>query len=68
VLGDEEACGQRLGEEASTKMLFPMMLMFIAVILIVATPAVLTLTAACDWHVIYIISLYKNLYFLQLLG
>jgi len=35
---------KRLGEEASTKMLFPMMLMFIAVILIVATPAVLTLT------------------------
>lgn len=37
---------KRLGEEASTKMLFPMMLMFIAVILIVATPAVLTLTGS----------------------
>ncbi|HOM03330.1 MAG TPA: type II secretion system F family protein [Acetivibrio sp.] len=35
---------KRLGEEASSKMLFPMMLMFIAVILIVATPAILTLT------------------------
>ncbi|GAE88795.1 type II secretion system F family protein [Acetivibrio straminisolvens] len=34
---------KRLGEEASSKMLFPMMLMFIAVILIVATPAILAL-------------------------
>lgn len=37
---------KRLGEEASSKMLFPMMLMFIAVILIVATPAILTLTSS----------------------
>jgi len=44
VLGDEEACGQKAWRGSSTKMLFPMMLMFIAVILIVATPAVLTLT------------------------
>lgn len=34
---------KRLGEEASTKILFPMMLMFFAVILIVATPAVLSM-------------------------
>lgn len=34
---------KRLGEEASTKMLFPMMLMFLAILLIVATPAVLSL-------------------------
>lgn len=34
---------RRIGEEATTKMLFPMMLMFIAVIIIVATPAVLSL-------------------------
>lgn len=34
---------KRLGEEASAKILFPMMLMFFAVILIVATPAVLAM-------------------------
>jgi tight adherence protein C len=35
---------RRIGEEATTKMLFPMMFMFLAVILVVATPAVLALT------------------------
>ncbi|MDQ2085708.1 type II secretion system F family protein [Herbivorax sp. ANBcel31] len=34
---------RRVGEEASSKLLFPMMLMFVAVILIVATPAVISL-------------------------
>lgn len=34
---------KRLGEEASTKLLLPMMLMFGAILLIVATPAVLAL-------------------------
>ena len=34
---------KRLGEEASTKMLLPMLLMFLAILLIVATPAVLAL-------------------------
>ncbi len=34
---------KRLGEEASTKMLFPLMLMFIGILLIVGTPAVLAL-------------------------
>lgn len=34
---------KRYGEEASTKMLLPMMLMFVAVLLIVGTPAVLAL-------------------------
>jgi tight adherence protein C len=34
---------KRLGEEAATKMLFPLVLMFISVLLIVATPAVLAL-------------------------
>ncbi len=34
---------KRLGEEASTKLLLPMMLMFIAILLIVATPAILAL-------------------------
>lgn len=37
---------KRLGEEASSKMLFPMILMFIAVILIVATPAILALKSS----------------------
>lgn len=37
---------KRLGEEASTKMLFPMLLMFVAIILIVATPAVLALMSS----------------------
>lgn len=34
---------RRIGEEASSKLLFPMMLMFVAVILIVATPAIVAL-------------------------
>lgn len=34
---------RRIGEEASSKLLFPMMLMFVAVILIVATPAIIAL-------------------------
>jgi Flp pilus assembly protein TadB len=34
---------KRLGEEASTKMLLPMMIMFIAVLIIVAVPAILSL-------------------------
>lgn len=34
---------KKIGEEASTKMLLPMMLMFIAILLIVATPAVLVM-------------------------
>lgn len=34
---------KRMGEEASTKMLFPMMIMFIAILIIVATPAVLAM-------------------------
>lgn len=34
---------KRLGEEASTKLIFPMMLMFIAILLIVAMPAVLAM-------------------------
>jgi len=34
---------KRIGEEASTKVLFPMMLMFFAVVLIVVTPAIVGL-------------------------
>lgn len=34
---------KRLGEEASTKMLLPMMLMFIAILMIVAAPAILAM-------------------------
>ncbi len=34
---------KRMGEEASTKMLFPMMIMFIAILIIVVTPAVLAM-------------------------
>jgi len=34
---------KRLGEEASTKLLLPMMLMFLAILIIVATPAMLAL-------------------------
>lgn len=34
---------KRLGEEASTKLLFPMMIMFIAILIIVAVPALLSL-------------------------
>lgn len=36
-----KSAAKRLGEEASTKMLLPMMIMFLAILLIVATPAVL---------------------------
>lgn len=35
---------KRLGEEASTKLVFPLMLMFVAIVMIVATPAVLALS------------------------
>lgn len=38
-----KSTARKLGEEASTKMLLPMMLMFFAILLIVATPAVLAL-------------------------
>ncbi len=38
-----KSIAKRYGEEASTKMLLPMMLMFIAILLIVGTPAVLAL-------------------------
>lgn len=34
---------KRLGEEASTKMLLPLMLMFLAIVLIVATPAIIAM-------------------------
>jgi tight adherence protein C len=34
---------KRLGEEAGTKMLLPMMIMFLAILLIVATPAILAM-------------------------
>lgn len=34
---------RRLGEESSTKLLFPMMMMFVAILLIVATPAILAM-------------------------
>jgi tight adherence protein C len=34
---------KRLGEEASTKLLFPMMIMFIAILIIVVTPAILAM-------------------------
>ena len=36
---------KQLGEEASTKILIPMMIMFMGVVLIVATPAVLSMTS-----------------------
>ncbi len=38
-----KSTAKRLGEEASTKLLLPMMLMFIAILLIVGMPAVLSL-------------------------
>ncbi len=38
-----KSAAKRLGEEASTKMLFPAMIMFFAVLLVVAVPAVLAL-------------------------
>lgn len=34
---------RRLGEEASTKLLFPLILMFIAILIIVATPAIMAI-------------------------
>jgi len=34
---------KRLGEEASTKLLFPMMIMFLAIIIIVITPAIISM-------------------------
>jgi len=34
---------KRLGEEASTKLLFPMMIMFLAIIIIVVTPAIISM-------------------------
>lgn len=34
---------RRLGEEASTKLLFPMMIMFFAIIIIVVTPAIISM-------------------------
>lgn len=34
---------RRLGEEASTKLLFPMMIMFFAILIIVVTPAILSM-------------------------
>jgi tight adherence protein C len=36
---------RKLGEEASTKLLFPMMIMFLAVIIIVITPAIISMQA-----------------------
>jgi tight adherence protein C len=46
--GDEcwemrKAAARQLGEEASTKILFPLMIMFMGIIIIVATPAVLAI-------------------------
>jgi tight adherence protein C len=38
-----KSTAKRFGEEASTRMLLPMMLMFIAILLIVVTPAILAL-------------------------
>ena len=35
---------RQMGEEASSKILLPMMLMFLGIVLIVATPAVLSMT------------------------
>ncbi|WP_243136863.1 type II secretion system F family protein [Alkaliphilus serpentinus] len=40
-----KSIAKQLGEEASTKLLFPIMIMFIAILLIVLTPAVLTLSS-----------------------
>ncbi len=37
---------KKLGEEASTKLLFPMMIMFFAIIIIVVTPAVISMQGA----------------------
>ncbi len=38
-----KSTARRLGEEASTKLLFPMMIMFIAILIIVAVPAMLAI-------------------------
>lgn len=38
-----KSAAKRLGEEASTKMLFPMMIVFIAILIIVAAPAILAM-------------------------
>ena len=42
-------CGKmppgELGEQAGTKILIPMMIMFLGIVLIVATPAVLSMTS-----------------------
>lgn len=40
-----KSIAKQLGEEASTKLLFPMMIMFLAILLIILTPAVLTLSS-----------------------
>jgi tight adherence protein C len=37
------AAAKRLGEEASTKMIFPLVLMLVAILIIVAMPAVISL-------------------------
>lgn len=34
---------RRLGEEASTKLLFPMMIMFLAILIVIVTPAILSM-------------------------
>ena len=36
---------RQLGEEASTKILIPLMIMFLGIVLIVSTPAVLSMTS-----------------------
>lgn len=48
--GDEcwemrKSAARQLGEEASTKILIPLMIMFLGIVLIVATPAVLSMTS-----------------------
>ena len=48
--GDEcwemrKSAARQMGEEASTKILIPMMIMFLGIVLIVATPAVLSMTS-----------------------
>jgi tight adherence protein C len=42
-LNTRKNIAKKLGEEASAKMIIPMMIMFLAIILIVSTPAVLSL-------------------------
>lgn len=36
---------REMGEQAGTKILIPMMIMFLGIVLIVATPAVLSMTS-----------------------